>query len=644
MSSFFRVQEYKLLGYRLLLAYVFYFIARFLFFIYNYSVLEVHSFSEFFRLSYHGLIFDTAAILYVNSLFIIMSIVPFRATSSKAYQKVLMYVYFITNLIAYALNYVDFIYYKFNFSRTTLSVLEVVENEANKTEMFFRFLFSYWHVYILFIVVSIFWIYLYTRIKIKERPLRLSPVRYYTSSLIGFVVIAVLAIGGIRGGDFKKSTRPINMVDANKHVKKMAQADLVLNTPFAFIRTFNAQSFKKVNYNVSEEQIVSFFKPIKSYKNNPESRPNIVLIITESMGREYLGAFNEDSGIKDYVGYTPFLDSLAQHSLIFSNAYANGAKSIHGMSSVLSGIPSFRDAFTSSSYSKQDIQSLVSVLNDLDYDTSFFHGAPNGSMGFLGFSNILGFDHYYGMEEYGNDDDFDGSWGIWDEPFLQFMNATISKKKRPFFSTVFTVSSHEPFKIPETYEGKFPIGNVPMHQCVGYTDFSFEKFFEAAQKEDWYENTIFILTADHPNQVYYTDEYNKILNRRAVPIMFFKPDNSLKGVRKDLAQQIDIYPSVLDLIGYNKPFRSWGRSLVSDDGVVPFAINYNGSQYHLLRGNLVVTFDGKNATGFYDVNDKGLEHNLIKNRTSAMDEAEEACKAFISLYFNTIIDKGLNPS
>ena len=132
-----------------------------------------------------------------------------------------------------------------------------------------------------------------------------------------------------------------------------------------------------------------------------------MIFILESFAREYNGAFNKGAKIKGYQGYTPFVDSLAQHSLIFTNAYANGWKSIHGMSSVIAGIPSFQNAFTSSPYPKQKIESLVSTLESQGYDTSFFHGAPNGSMGFLGFGNILGYDHYYGKTEFNNDAEFD---------------------------------------------------------------------------------------------------------------------------------------------------------------------------------------------------------------------------------------------
>lgn len=639
MNSIFRVQEYKALLYRLFLAYLFYFFARLLFFIYNYSFLDA-TVGEFFALAYRGLAFDTTAILYTNLLFIFLSIIPIFVNTHKGYQKFLMWLYFVMNLIAYATNFIDFIYYKYIYARTTVAVVDTLENESNKGNMFFRFMVSYWHVYLLFIALAVLWVFLYKKVKVapQERPGQ--KVKYFLFSTLGFMFIGLMIVGGIRG-DFKYSTRPINIIDANRHVTKVQHADVVLNTPFAIMRTLGKTSFKKVNF-VNEQVVIDNFQPIKFYSNNPKTTPNIVLFITESFGREYWGCMNSKmkSKIPDFVSYTPFLDSLAQHSLIFDNGYANGSKSIHGMSSVLSGIPSFKDAFTSSPYPKQKIESLVSTLESMGYDTSFFHGAPNGSMGFLGFGNILGFDHYYGKTEYNNDADFDGSWGIWDEPFMQFMKQTFDKKQQPFFGTIFTVSSHEPYVVPKEYEGKFPKGTIPMHQVVGYTDYAFKKFFESAKKEPWFKNTIFIITADHGNQIAY-DEYRKVLNRNTTPILIYKPDGSLKGVNSDLAQQIDIFPTVMDLIGYDKPFRSWGRSLVGDTKVQPYVISYAGNQYVFQRGNYICVFDGTNAVGFYDINDKGLERNLIANRNKEMADAETACKAFLQDYFERIIDKKL---
>jgi phosphoglycerol transferase MdoB-like AlkP superfamily enzyme len=638
MNKIPRFHEYSVLLYRLGLAYLFYFFARVLFYFYNSDILKVDSISDFLYLYYYGIAFDTTAILYVNLLFIVFSIFPFWKNTSIGYQKFLFYLYIITNLIAYFTNFGDFIYYRFSMARTTTAVMNVLEHETNKTTLFFSFLIDFWHVFVLFILFSILWIYLYKKVKIHVL-ISTNKVSYFAFSILAFLIISILCIGGIRGGDFQKSTRPINLVDAGKHVKKINHSDIVLNTPFAIIRTLFSNSFKKPNYpDVTEQIIKEKIQSIKQYHNNPPTKPNVVVFILESYGREYIGALNKNMGIPNYKSHAPFLDSLCQKSLIFPNGYANGRQSIHGMSSVLSGIPAFKDAFTSSPYPKQKIESLVSTLESVGYTTSFFHGAANGSMGFQGFGNILGIDDYYGRTEFNDDSQYDGFWGIWDEPFLQFMKKTLDKKQKPFFATVFTVSSHEPYIIPEKYKNRFKEGAIQMHKCVEYTDFALKRFFDEAKKEAWFNNTIFVMVADHGNQVFY-DEYNKPISRFAVPIIIYKPNSNLLGVDNDLAQQIDIYPTILDMIGYPKPFRSWGRSLIDKKSSQPFVINSTGDITQFLKGNYICTFDGQKAIGFYDKNDRALNTNLIKKRNAAMNDLELSCKAFLQDYMNRIVDK-----
>lgn len=634
----FRLQEAGLLIYRLVLAFLFYGLARILFILYNNQLVRVTSLSEYFFLATKGLTFDVISIFYVNSLFILLSLLPLKINTKKGYQKGLFYLYFFTNLIAYSTNFVDLIYYKFIQARTTVNVWDTLQNETNLLTLFSGFLVRYWHVFVLFIVLSALWVFLYQKVRIAPQRITQNKI-YFPLSLFYFLVAGVVVLGGIRG-DLKKSTRPLNIVDASRYVNKMEHADVILNTPFSIIRTAGVSTFKKQHF-MTDAEAERLAHPIKMYPSDSLIKPNIVLFITESFGREYSGVFNEDYPIKDFKSYTPFIDSLAKESLYFTNAYANGRKSIHGMSSVLAGIPSFKDAFTSSPFPKQKIQSLVSVLNDLGYDTSFFHGAPNGSMGFLGFGNILGFDHYYGKTEYNNDADFDGVWGIWDEPFFQYMKKTLDQKKTPFFATMFSVTSHEPYQIPEAYKGKFPEGTVAIHRTIGYTDYAFKKFFEEAKKQPWFENTLFIITADHTNLSAY-EFYGQMMHRAAVPILFYTPKGTLKGKRTDLAQQIDIYPTVLNYMGYSKPFRSWGRSLLND-AEAPFVWNYVSNQYMFTKGNYILLFDGKEALGFYAVEDKGLTHNLIHERNAEMDALEHEAKAYLQDYFYRIMDKKLGP-
>ncbi|MDQ0477398.1 LTA synthase family protein [Chryseobacterium sp. MDT2-18] len=637
-----RFQEISALLYRIVLAFFFYQIARLLFWFFNKNLIPVDSISEYLNLAYRGIAFDTTAILYVNSLFILLSLIPVIINTQKTYHKFLFYLYFITNGISYGMNFGDFVYFKFSQARLTTAAMNVAQHESNIGKVFLVSVAEHPFVLVWFVILMALWIFLYKKVKVSPRkPLKLVP--YFIFSVLTLCLTALLVVGGIRG-DFKHSTRPINLVDANRHVTKPAQANVVLNSVFSFFRTMNTNSFQEVHF-VNEKFIDENIHADKLYqRQGVEPKPNVVIFILESFGKEYSGAFNKDTKIKNFVSYTPFFDSLATQSLIATNAFANGRQSIHGMSSVLAGIPSLKDAFTSSPYSNQKIQSIVSVSNDMGYDTSFFHGAPNGSMGFLGFGNILGFKHYYGKTEYNNDADFDGMWGIWDEPFFQYFAKTLDRKKSPFMATLFSVSSHHPFKVPEKYQGKFKKGPLEIHEPIGYTDFALKQFFKTAEKMPWFNNTIFVFVADHTNQVAYP-EYEKSMNRFSIPILFYSPNPKyqLKGEITEPAQQIDIYPTLADLMGYNKKIRSWGRSLVSDKKEDYMVINSDSINEQFMIGNYIYLFNGKEVTGIYNISDKGLEQNLInKVKNPETEKGILLSKAWYQDYMNRVINRKLN--
>lgn len=636
-----RFQEILALLYRILLAFFFYQIVRLLFWFYNKNLIPVDSVSEYLTLAYHGIAFDTTAILYVNSLFILLSIIPIIINTKKAYQKFLFYLYFITNGIAYGMNFGDFVYFKFSQARLTTAAMNIAQHENNIGKVFLLSIVEHPFVIVWFIVLVALWIFLYKKVKVTvKKPVILIP--YFIFSVLTLCLTALLVVGGVRG-DFKHSTRPINLVDANRHVTTPAQANVVLNSVFSFFRTMNTNNFKEVHF-VDEKFINENIHPYKLYTREVvEPKPNVVIFILESFGKEYSGAFNKNTKIKDFVSYTPFFDSLATESLIGTNAFANGRQSIHGMSSILAGIPTLKDAFTSSPYSNQKIQSIVSVSNDMGYDTSFFHGAPNGSMGFLGFGNILGFKHYYGKTEYNNDADFDGIWGIWDEPFFQYFAKTLNQKKSPFMATLFSVSSHHPFKVPEKYQGKFRKGPLEIHEPIGYTDYALNQFFKTAKKMAWFNNTIFVFVADHTNQIAYP-EYEKSINRFAIPILFYSPNPkyNLKGEITEPTQQIDIYPTLADLMGYNKKIRSWGKSLVSDKNENNMIINSDSINEQFIIGNYIYLFNGTEVTSIYNIDDKGLEQNLItKVKNPEIEKGILLSKAWYQDYMNRVINRKL---
>ena len=258
-------------------------------------------------------------------------------------------------------------------------------------------------------------------------------------------------------------------------------------------------------------------------------------------------------------------------------------------------------------------------------------------MGFTGFSYTLGFEKYYGRTEFNNDNEYDGSWGIWDEPFLQYMKSVLDTQTTPFLSTIFTLTSHEPYAIPKKYEGKFDKGHIPMHQSVGYTDYALRRFFEESSRSPWFENTVFIFTADHGNQSYFPF-YEKTINRFANPLMIYKPNSDLKGVDLRLASHMDIFPTIADMIDYPKPFMAWGNSLLADQKYAPYVINYfSGGSYFMMDQNYICVHNGNKAIGFYDLVDKNMEINLIDNKNQKMIELERKCNMFLEDYFERLM-------
>ena len=633
----FRFQEFIALFYRIFLVYICYSICRILFIYFNNDITQIESFSELADLCYHGIRFDNVAIVYSNLIFILLSILPWKGTTLIAYQKILFLVFLGCNAFFLSLNFVDLAYYRFNNNRLMSNFLEVVEFETNKVTLFLHFIEVYYYLFVLFFMMIFFLAWAYKKVKVY--PIFIDNYLHYSlSSVIFFLGTIALFVLGARGGDFNKSTRPITIIDAMNDVKTPQQSDVVLNSAFTVLKTLGMNRVKKTNQ-FSQEEINSVLNPVKHYTENNRfgKRPNVVIFILESMAREYWGSMNVSYDIPGFKGYTPFLDSLAQHSLIFPNHFATSRKSIHGMPSILAGIPSFETSYSSSLYSRQKVESVVSVAKALDYDTSFFHGAANGSMGLSGFANTLGYEQYYGRTEFNNDNEFDGFWGIWDEPFFLFTKSILDQKKTPFLSTIFTISSHEPYIIPKKYEGIFDKGDLQMHQCVGYTDFALKKFFESSKKSDWFDDTIFIFTADHGNQTFYPF-YKKMVNRFANPLMIYKPNSNLVGVDNRLASHMDIFPTVADLIDYPKPFRSWGRSLVSDNTTEPFVVNYfSGGSYFIMDENYICVHNGFEAIGFYELNDKNFENNIIDQKNQLMVDLEKKCSLFLENYFNTLM-------
>ena len=636
-----RITEYKALAYRLTLAYIFYFLSRLSFYCFNQAHLRVEGIGDFFRLAFYGLLFDTTAIIYVNLLFIFLSVLPLLINTKKSFQKVLFWVYFACNIPAYLLNFIDIVYFSYNKTRLTTNDWALVENEHNLLTLLLGFLVQYWVIFTVFLVLILLCIFLYKKVHVREEEVTHRRPYFITSAIV-LVLLTPTLIFGIRGFSFKAGVIPLTVMDASKYARDISQVNILLNTPFTIFRTMGKnKGFKEFKF-TTDAYIGENIKPIKQYGRQVKDQPNIVVIILEGMGAEYFGVMNQHTHIPNYRSHTPFLDSLARQGYYFTNIFSNSIHSIEGISAVTAGMPTFQTAWVRSGYAQRKVSSLPEIARSLGYQTLFAHGATNGSMNFDGYTHQIGYQTYLGRTEFNDDRYYNGSWGIDDEPFLQYFAKNINQMKRPFLATVFTLSSHGPYTVPDKYKNQFNTGDIPMHNVTEYTDLSLLKFFNTIKKEDWYANTIFAIISDHTTDDYY-DYYKQKIAHHRLPIILFSPNKALipQGSSDTLGQQIDIFPTLVDLMGYQKPFRSWGRSLLSDKAdETPRAFVTHTQFYQLIQGNYIYVLDlqGK-VVGVYAKEDLDLIHNLKEQIThnEEMKKGIADVRAFMQDYMDRII-------
>ena len=621
----------------LLIVYVIYAVARLVYLGLNWSLLSPALQGNLGNLVLGSLQFDTAAIAYTNLLWVVLMLLPLHIKERPAYHRVLRWLFVVINSVALIVNLADAVYFPFTLRRTTSTVMREFAGESNLAGIILGEVWHHWYLVLLAVALigALWWLYRQPRLNYR----RLSWWQYDLLMLAVLLLSVWLGVAGIRGG-FTTAVRPIAVSNAKQWVNRPMDAALVLNTPFSLIRTIGKDVFRVPGYYSDQQALEAVYTPVHLPADSvPFVKKNVVILIVESFGREYFGELNKDLEDGTYKGYTPCMDSLARKSLRFTYSYCNGRKSIDGMPSILSSIPMFVEPFFLTPASMNHVSGIAGLLGDEGYETAFFHGAQNNSMGFQAFARSTGFQAYYGRTEFnqdkrfGGDKDFDGTWAIWDEPFLQFYCQKMSEMHEPFMTAVFTASSHHPFVIPKQYESTFPEGPLPIHKCIRYTDMALGRFFEAASHQPWFKNTVFVLTSDHTNMSDH-EEYKTDLGVFCSPIIIYDPSGDL--VQPDMvdkvAQQIDILPTLMALLGYPKPFVAFGKDVINTPPQDTWAVNYLNGTYQLVQGGFVLQFDGTSATGLYALDDRLMQHNLVGTLPAQQQSMERLLKAIIQQY------------
>lgn len=635
----------------LLMAFVVYFVARVEFLLENYSYFSSDlSLSHLATMFWGGYIFDRSAITYSNILYIVLMLFPLWMKENNVYHMVCKWVFVAVNALAFIINLCDSVYFPYTLRRTTTSVFREFSNENNLADVFWGELLVHWYLVLLAAVViwAMWKLYLMPKTHHSQFATTGQRLKFGLVQLLLLAAITPLAVGACRGG-LGTGIRPITINNANQYVHRPTECALVLNTPFSLMRTIGKDIFEVPDYFRSPEEAQAVFDPIHRPKPAHAFRKkNVVVLIVESFGREYIGALNKMYFGGKYRGYTPQVDKLIAKSATYYYSFCNGRKSIDGMPSILSSIPMFKEPFVLTPASMNTYTGLAGLLAKEGYQTSFFHGANRGSMGFMAFANKTGFQQYYGRQDYaadprfGGDADFDTHWGIWDEPFLQYWCAKLSEMKQPFMTACFTVSSHTPYVVPDKYKDVFPEEGIAIHKCIRYTDMAIGKFFEAASRQPWFKNTIFVMTSDHTNLSDHK-QYQTDIGGFSSPIIIFDPSGEVQpGMRNGIAQQIDIMPTVLSILGYGKPYLSFGCDLMTTPMPDTYAVNYLNGVYQYVKHGYTMQFNGHKVVGMYKLTDLLMQHNLV-NKVPLQRQMERELKAIIYQYMYRMVNDELMP-
>ncbi|MDX2361116.1 MAG: LTA synthase family protein [Crocinitomicaceae bacterium] len=614
------VTLFKRMGIALLMLYI----TRIIFLIFNTGAFHQIQFLDFFTAIWFDLI--TIGMFFIP--FYVLFLIPLPIRRYRIHKIFIKLLFHLTNALLIAFNLLDVEYFKYTSKRSTYDLFSILSAGSDFSQLATTFIRDFWFLLLIFLVLLIASEFLYRKTQRSFDTSNEGQSGFYKKNIVSFIVLVPLLFIMGRGGF---GLKPVGIIEASNYCLPENTA-FILTTPFTMIKTIDQKGLETVEY-FTDEECDQYFDPIKHTEPQyllPDGT-NVMIIMLESFGTEFVGAFHNGEG------YTPFFDSLIDQSLSFNYAFANGKKSIEAVPAIIGSLPTLMDnPYISSPYGDNQINTLPNILAKHGYESAFFHGATNGSMRFDGFSKICGFDHYFGRYEYNNDEHFDKTWGILDEYFNPWTARKASELKEPFFGTLFTLSSHHPFFIPEHMRDKVLRGPQPICASINYGDYALEKFFEEAKKQPWYENTLFVILADHtPGST--TPLYSQRTHMYRIPIMFYHPSGKIKPEKSDrIFQQLDILPTILDLLNIETNYYSYGSSHYQNPNGE--AITYIEGTYYYFNKHHMTSFSDEQARNLYDFTVQSTSPiDSISHYKSEVAINEKRLKAMIQRYNRDLI-------
>jgi phosphoglycerol transferase MdoB-like AlkP superfamily enzyme len=593
-------QQIRLLK-RLLFLLIPYSLLRVGFYFYHLSIYKQFTQEEIFESFLMGVRFDIAAIVLVNAVPILLSFIQTFNHRFITFERIL---FIFLNTAAFIVAIDDYELFLFLGKRLSFDFFVITGDILQQLP---QITLNYWYLPLSAIAFGVGFYFFDKKVfSLNERKTT------WFSYVSGLLLLGLFFVG-VRGGLQHKS---INVQSAFIQGKNEL-GHLVLNSPYHFLRTLKNPKMKPVKFFAKDDEAKNIILNERDFREGYQGKKNtnVVLIILESFALEYVEK-----------GYAPFLNQLMKENTNFPKHLANGRRSIEALPSILCGLPSLlEEPISKSVYSGNKFSCFPKLLSDAGYTNHFFHAGSRGTMGFEAYTLANGFHKYFSREDYGSAD-FDGTWGVYDLPYLQYVVKKIKEMKQPFLASVFTLSSHQPYPIPVEFKDKFPKGTLEIHESIGYTDFALRSFFEAAKKEPWYANTIFIITSDH-SQKLETKKFQNLVGRYRVPFVVVGGEKVQVG---KVTQHSDIPKTILDMV--EVPGEVAATSVSAFSGDMGAAINYaDGSTYFLATENKVYTLEKGYS---YDWETGGM--NLDQTNSNLL------LKAYLQYFMNGLINNNLS--
>ncbi len=604
---------------------------RFVFFLFYYQSYSGVDISEIAISFLVGLRFDLASIMMIGGLFFLLLNLPGKFKFYSGYRISILSIFYLFFIAALTISIGDIYYYQFPKRRISYEIFNLTKSFP---ELFTMVVNNYLLQAIILLSFVVLFGYLWFKILGKQKKNFSGGI---ANDIIYFVLILLIIVISIRGG---LQLKPLRESYAFRN-ENVTLGHLSLNAVFTSIRTLNRGDLKedtffpydeaknRVKQLLSTENVlfINDDYPLMRRFNIDSSeikKMNVVIFVMESWPA------NLQNQLKLSESPTPFFDKLAKQGVYYENFYAAGQRTIQGMQAIISSIPNVAyDDILGSPIEQNSLRSLGVILKESGYTNIFIHGARSGSMGFEAFSKLSGFDKYISKSDFDlkNVKD-DGTWGIFDHYVFERANYEFDRINKPFLGVVMSLTSHAPYAVPSDrfkyYDST--VTNYKFLNSLRYSDWSLEKYFEAAKKTEYYNNSLFVIVADHAEG---TGE--KTLNELfKIPCLFYLPGKLQPRIDSSIHSQVDILPSILHQLNIPAVHSSFGVSmLVKKDG---FSFITSGNLLSWIRGDWILIADREKNIGLYNIKtDTKLKFNCLDEESSIAEEMRKDMLSYLQL-------------